>query len=102
MPIGANPDTLRQACQDGDGDMIRELINLQIPVKGKDAFDIAGMSPIHYAARFGNVQPIKLLVAAKALVNAEGGAMRETPLHCAARAGRNKASLTLLSLKAEV
>lgn len=102
LPLGADVDTLRQACQDGDADMIEELIALQIPVTGKDAWDVAGMSPIHYAARFGNVQPIKLLVAAQADVNSAGGALNETPLHCAAMQGRNKASGVLLQLKANV
>lgn len=102
LPIGADADALRQACQDGDADMIEELIQLQIPVCGKDAYDVCGMSPIHYAARFGNVQPIKLLVAAQADVNAAGGALNETPLHCAAMQGRNKASAILLQLKANV
>lgn len=102
LPLGADADTLRQACQDGDADMIEELIALQIPVSGKDAYDVAGMSPIHYAARFGNVQPIKILVAAKADVNAPGGASNETPLHCAAMQGRNKASAILLQLGANV
>jgi dienelactone hydrolase len=102
LPLGADADTLRQACQDDDADRVEELIKLQIPVCGKDALDVAGMSPIHYAARFGCVQPIKLLVEAQAEVNASGGAMQETALHCAARSGRNKASATLLQLGAEV
>lgn len=102
LPIGADSDTLRQACQDGDADMVQELIDLQVPVFGKDAYDVCGMSPIHYAARFGNVQPIKLLVAAMADVNAAGGALNETPLHCCAMQGRNKGAATLLQLKAEV
>lgn len=102
LPMGANADTLRQACQDGDSDMIEELIKLQIPVKGKDAFDIAGLSPIHYAARFGNAQPLRLLMEAQAEINVTGGALNETPLHCAAMHGRKEASTVLIKLKAEV
>jgi len=102
LPLGADSDTLRQACQDGDADRVEELIKLQLPVGGKDAYDVCGMSPIHYAARFGNIQPIKLLVAAEADVNAMGGAMNETALHCSAMHGRNKASAALVQLKAEL
>jgi hypothetical protein len=102
LPLGADINSLRQACLDGDSDMLEQLLKLQVPIHGKDAIDVCGLSPIHYAANAGNALPIKILVSAEADINVTGGARNETALHCAANKGRQKATAMLLHLKADI
>jgi len=102
-PTGANAATLRLMCQDGDAPMVEELLSAGVASGGKDAVDIIGLTPMHYAAKSeGSVAAVKILVEYEADVNAKGGIGWETPLIIAAGLGSVKAVKALLQAKADI
>mmetsp|Transcript_101429 Transcript_101429/g.325933 ORF Transcript_101429/g.325933 Transcript_101429/m.325933 type:complete len:533 (+) Transcript_101429:31-1629(+) len=101
-PVGFNAATLRLMCQDGDHEMVHELLSAGIPSTGKDCRDIIGLMPMHYAAKSdGSVQAIKMLIEYEADVNIAGGIGHETPLHIAAGLSSQKAVKALLQARAD-
>lgn len=101
-PPGANASTLRLGCQNGEINAVSELLSAGIPSDGKDAIDVVGLSPMHYAAKAEkNFQSIRKLVEYEADPNVSGGIAGETPLHIAASLSNAKAIKVLLQVKAD-
>lgn len=101
-PLGKDAAALRFACTEQDSDLIAELLELDLPTNGRDAVDAVGLGPIHYAAKAGGMQPIRLLVEAQADIHVKGGPCKETPLHIAVREGKGKAAVSLLHFQADI
>merc|ERR1719193_3051845 len=102
-PMGANAATLRLMCSEGDADMVQTLLSAGVPAGGKDAIDIIGLAPMHYAAKSpDNVASVRMLVEFEADVNYVGGIGGEAPLHIAACQGSVKAAKALMQARADV
>lgn len=97
LPVGANEATLRLRCKEGDSELIEELLKGSVPAGGMDAKDDGGLVPLHYAARWGHGQAIKLLLEAGADPNEVGGGGMESPLHTACDQGHAQAVKALLT-----
>jgi len=97
-PLSA-PRDMFEAAACGDCDTLRLLMD----TKGEPAIqDIFGTTPLHRAAAHGEIHSARLLVEAKALVNARLHDSLETPLHEAAKRGLTMTVKLLLDAKAQV
>jgi ankyrin repeat protein len=57
-----------------------------------------GESPIHNAAKYGNIEAVKQHLDAGANVNAKPGSIEFTPLHYAAREGHKEIAELLIAI----
>lgn len=96
----ANGETaLRKAIRGGSADCVALTLDLGADL---NAVDEEGNTPLHLAAKLGNVSALKTLAGLnKSLVTAENQA-GFTPLHLAALNGHRAAVVELLKLKADV
>jgi ankyrin repeat protein len=94
---GEEDRKMMRASNDGDSAALEEL--LQQP-RDPNVTDDSGNMPLHYAARGGHLEPIRLLLEAGADINSKGdaGAM---PIHGAAERGHADAVRLLVDLGAQ-
>jgi len=93
-------DDIHHAASKGTVDDARYFIEEEgVNVNAKS--EERGMTPLHYAASYGNVEVAKFLISKGANVNAQA-AYYETPLHAAARNGNVEIVKLLVSKGADV
>ncbi|XP_026756929.2 ankyrin repeat domain-containing protein 39 [Galleria mellonella] len=73
----------------GDKDRVKYLIDKAKNIKeAVNAPDNSGYTPLHYAARTGNIDICKILLQNGAIINSQTKSGMATPLHKAAAAGK--------------
>lgn len=89
---------LLQAIQHDDIATVRQLLTPDLPVEARDG---EGMTLLHWACGYGNLQIVQVMVEHGYLVNARDYS-NKTPLHAAAWMGHNNVTLYLLSQGADM
>ncbi len=82
-----------QAALDGDYSRVKKLLDKGV---SPDITDSSGYTALHYAARAGNVEVVKLLFEFKANPNPRTASGRDCPLHRSAYQGHENATRLLL------
>uniref|UniRef100_A0A6S8PN07 Uncharacterized protein n=2 Tax=Dunaliella tertiolecta TaxID=3047 RepID=A0A6S8PN07_DUNTE len=95
----------RSACsaaQQGNVAKLQKILNKNPEAVHSDgAQDTTGYSPLHYAARAGHLEAVRILIASGANVNAATRAGRATPLMRAAHMGHSDVVRELISAGAD-
>ncbi|CAI2350815.1 unnamed protein product [Caenorhabditis sp. 36 PRJEB53466] len=85
---------IHQSAREGNMDSLRS--NLSKRPDAVNLQDMDGMTPLHYAARYGNYEAVKLLLARGALPSTEN-AEKDTPLHVAAKYHQGMTEICLIT-----
>eukprot|EP01125_Pyxidicula_operculata_P005044 TRINITY_DN1852_c3_g2_i1.p1 TRINITY_DN1852_c3_g2~~TRINITY_DN1852_c3_g2_i1.p1 ORF type:complete len:1923 (-),score=635.24 TRINITY_DN1852_c3_g2_i1:335-6103(-) len=93
-----NRTALNFACSNGDIEIVRELIDVDVDINQLDA--PTGLRPIHFAAYSGNVKIVEILLRKKVSPNITTNKQRWTPLHIASYYGHEDVVNALLDSSA--
>src|SRR3954463_13260689 len=94
-----DPSTVADAAERGDTAAVRSLIRQKANVNASQG---DGMTALHWAARHGDANEVKLLLGAGAKIEAGTRNGSYTPLHLASREGRGAAVKALIKAGASV